>query len=152
MTDTQRILSLEVSKSKNSENFVEILNNSLQNEIVQLKKRIVSCAIELIQNTLIHNTEESIFTIIEKQGTRIILSTHQQITHNAALNIIEQINIINGKNSEGLKSTYRYNLENSNGKQNTGNGLIVCRMKSDRDISSEYIENQLYIKLIFEKE
>ncbi len=149
MNTAKNIFSFSVSTTENKENFVEILENNLQGIDKSVRKRIILCTIELIQNNLIYNQNEAIQISIIENSCEIQLQTKRKILQSEAENLIKKIVEVNSYNNQFLKDLYLENLKSENANTSTGNGLIVCKYKSDGDIFADYQNNILEIKLTF---
>ncbi|MBN2776355.1 MAG: hypothetical protein JXR36_01855 [Bacteroidales bacterium] len=107
-----------------------------------ITKRILACSIELIQNNIIHNKNKPSEIIISETEDTIDLKISQSILFYDAQNILKIINSINQNNIEALKIIYRQNL--SGEEKTTGNGLIICRIKSENKIKFNCTNSDLY--------
>ena len=63
-------------------------------------------------------------------------------------NKIQEINNISVVN---LKVLFKKNLSSENLEQGTGNGLILCRLKSDSDIETKFSDETFEINLTFNR-
>lgn len=151
MSNLDKILfELEVSKEKNSDSFIEQIDAKLSNLKKQLKKRIIGCCIELIQNNLKHNSSVANLLIIKDSDT-IKVKISQDLNETESNRIIKIIDSINDKSEQELKDIYQSNIKKNNfDKLNTGNGLIYCRIKSKKSIEVNYKGNKLEISLKFD--
>lgn len=145
------IINLDFDYFKNKDNFNTILENKLENFKKNLKKKILICATELIQNNFIHNDFKNISLEIKKRETSYILIVEQIVENEKSLKILQKIVEINKKNIDELKEIYKNNLQNSC-LDNVGNGLIICKIKSKNNIETTKKENCLIIKLLFNDE
>lgn len=145
------ILSLCVSESKNRENFTDIIDESLSQLDKTIRRRIVSCAIELIQNNLKYNTSEDIIVELTEEDGTYLLNTSRNLDQETCNMLIEKIEEINSTEHETLKRRFLSNLDKDDTASSTGNGLILCRLKSDDVIYTCTDSNKLYIRLKFNK-
>ena len=137
MPSTKTILSLHISAGSDCENIVETLESKLQEIDKPLRKRIISCAIELLQNNSIHNKSNGIdISVIESDGC-IKLKTARKLDEISASYLNNKIQEINNISIVNLKDLFKKNLSSENLGQGTGNGLIPCRLKSDSDIETK---------------
>lgn len=151
MPSTKTILSLHISTGNDCENIVETLESKLQEIDKPLRKRIISCAIELLQNNTIHNKGNGIDISVIETNDCIKLKTARkldEISTNYLNNKIQEINNISRVN---LKELFKKNLSSENLEQGTGNGLILCRLKSDSDIETKFSDGTFEINLTFNR-
>ena len=151
MPNTKTILSLHISAGSECENIVETLESKLQEIDKPLRKRIISCAIELLQNNTIHNKGNGIDISVIETNDCIKLKTAwklDEISTNYLNNKIQEINNISRVN---LKELFKKNLSSENLGQGTGNGLILCRLKSDSDIETKFSDETFEINLTFNR-
>lgn len=116
-----------------------------------LRKRIVSCAIELIQNNIIHNSGNEIVVKAYESDNYITLNTYRKLNDSNAKTLSNKIIDTNENSIIKLKELFKYNLNNGSATQGTGNGLILCRLKSDSEIYSNYDGDTFEITLKFDK-
>ena len=151
MSSTKTILSLHFSAGSDCENIVETLESKLQEIDKPLRKRIISCAIELLQNNTIHNKGNGIdISVIESDGC-IKLKTARELDEISANYLNNKIQEINNISIGNLKELFKKNLSAENLTQGTGNGLILCRLKSDSDIETKFLEETFEINLTFNR-
>ena len=151
MPSTKTILSLHISAESDCENIVETLENKLQEIDKPLRKRIISCAIELLQNNSIHNKGNGIdISVIESDGC-IKLKTARELDEISANYLNNKIQEINNISIDNLKDLFKKNLSAENLSQGTGNGLILCRLKSDSDIETKFSDTTFEINLTFNR-
>ena len=133
------------------ENIVETLESKLQEIDKTLRKRIISCAIELLQNNTIHNKGNGIdISVIESDG-RIKLKTARKLDRECGKFLIDKIQEINNISTDNLKELFKKNLSSENLEQGTGNGLILCRLKSDTDIETKFSDETFEMNLTFNR-
>ena len=127
------IIKINTKQENNPDVFGELLLQKL-NFITPLglKKKIISCSIELIQNNLKHNAESANF-IISEHEKHYLIKIKESVKNELYLKLLSKINTINSKSVDSIKEQYQTNLTKDN--QNTGNGLIFCRLKSENTIS-----------------
>ena len=151
MLSTKTILSLHISAGNDCENIVETLESQLQEIKKPLRKRIISCAIELLQNNSIHNHGNGIdISVIESDGC-IKLKTARKLDKISANYLNNKIQEINNIDTNNLKKLFKKNLSSENLEQGTGNGLILCRLKSDSDIETRFSDETFEINLTFNR-
>lgn len=151
MPNTKTILSLHISAGSECENIVETLESKLQEIDKPLRKRIISCAIELLQNNFIHNHGNGIdISVIESDGC-IKLKTARKLDEISASYLNNKIQEINNISIVNLKDLFKKNLSSENLGQSTGNGLILCRLKSDSDIETMFSDETFEINLTFNR-
>lgn len=151
MSITKTILSLHISARNDCENIVETLESKLQEIDKTLRKRIISCAIELLQNNTIHNKGNGIdISVIESDGC-IKLKTARKLDEKSANFLNNKIQEINNIGSDNLKELFKKNLSSENLEKGTGNGLILCRLKSDSDIETKFSDETFEINLTFSR-
>lgn len=149
MSSTKTILSLYISAESDCENIVETMESQLQEIDKPLRKRIISCAIELLQNNTIHNHGNGIdISVIESDG-RIKLKTARKLDRECGKFLIDKIQEINNISTDNLKELFKKNLSSENLEQGTGNGLILCRLKSDTAIETKFSDDTFEINLTF---
>jgi transcriptional regulator of heat shock response len=142
----QLIFELSTNNENAKDNFAQILIDKL--EIITpttIKKKIITCCIELIQNNLKYNSYPATLQIIEYREF-FIINIIETIKKDPFIKTSQIINRINETDLTTLKNIYNNNLDSIN--ENTGNGLILCRLKSHDKIITEYkeIHNSKLIK------
>ena len=151
MPGTKTILSLHISAGSDCENIVETLESIPQEIDKPLRKRIISCAIELLQNNFIHNHGNGIdISVIESDGC-IKLKTARKLDKISVNYLNNKIQEINNIDTNNLKELFKKNLSSENLEQGTGNGLILCRLKSDSDIETRFSDKTFEINLTFNR-
>ncbi|MBQ5571427.1 MAG: hypothetical protein IIT38_00975, partial [Bacteroidales bacterium] len=133
------------------ENIVETLENKLQEIDKPLRKRIISCAIELLQNNTIHNKGNGIDISVIESDDCIMLKTARKLEEISANYLNNKIQEINNISVVNLKVLFQKNLSSENLEQGTGNGLILCRLKSDSDIETKFSDETFEINLTFNR-
>lgn len=151
MPSTKTILSLHISAGNDCENIVETLENKLQEIDKPLRKRIISCAIELLQNNSIHNHGNGIDISVIESNDCIKLKTARKLDEISANYLNNKIQEINNIDTNNLKELFKKNLSYENLEQGTGNGLILCRLKSDSDIETKFSDETFEINLTFNR-
>ena len=130
---------------------IETIESQLAEIEKTLRKRIVSCAIELIQNNLIHNSGNGIVVKAYESDNKITLNTYRKLSDANAIILQNKILDINNKDTFQLKELFKQNLNNESATQGTGNGLILCRLKSDSEIYTNSEGDTFEITLKFDK-
>ena len=130
---------------------IETIESQLAEIGKSLRKRIVSCAIELIQNNIIHNSGNEIVVKAYESDSQITLNTYRKLNDANTITIQSKILDINNKNTIQLKELFKQNLNNESATQGTGNGLILCRLKSDSEIYTNSDGDTFEITLKFNK-
>lgn len=151
MSSTKTILSLHFSAGSDCENIVETLENKLQEIDKPLRKRIISCAIELLQNNTIHNKGNGIEISVTESNDCIKLKTARKLDIKSINFLNYKIQEINNISIDNLKELFKKNLSAENLEQGTGNGLILCRLKSDSDIETKFSDETFEINLTFSR-
>lgn len=151
MPSTKTILSLHISAGSDCENIVETLENKLQEIDKPLRKRIISCAIELLQNNTIHNHDNGIEITVTETDDCIKLNTTRKLDEKSAKFLNNKIQEINNISTDNLKVLFKKNLSAENLSQGTGNGLILCRLKSDTAIETKFSDETFEINLTFSR-
>ena len=151
MSSTKTILSLHISAESECENIVETLESQLQEIDKPLRKRIISCTIELLQNNTIHNKGNGINISIIKTDDCIKLNTTRKLNEKSAKFLNNKIREINNISTDNLNELFKKNLGAENLEQGTGNGLILCRLKSESDIETKFLEETFEINLTFNR-
>ena len=151
MSSTKTILSLHFSAGSDCENIVETLESQLQEIDKPLRKRIISCAIELLQNNSIHNNSNGIDISVTESDHCIKLNTARKLDEKSAIFLNGKIQGINNISADNLKELFKKNLSAENLTQGTGNGLILCRLKSDTDIETKFSDETFEINLTFNR-
>ena len=151
MPSTKTILSLHFSTESDCENIVETLENQLQEIDKPLRKRIISCVIELLQNNTIHNHSNGIDISVAEIDDCIKLNTIRKLDEKSAKFLNNKIQEINNISTDNLKELFKKNLSTENLEQGTGNGLILCRLKSDYDIETKFSDETFEINLTFNR-
>ena len=151
MPSTKTILSLHFSAESDCDNIVETLENQLHEIDKLLRKRIISCAIELLQNNTIHNHGNGIDISVTETDGCIRLNTTRKLDAKSANLLNNKIQGINNINIYKLKELFKRNLSAENLEQGTGNGLILCRLKSDSDIETKFSDETFEINLTFNR-
>ncbi len=151
MPGTKTILSLHISAGSDCENIVETLESKLQEIDKPLRKRIISCAIELLQNNTIHNQGNGIDISVAEMNDKIKLNTARKLDLKSVKLLNNKIQEINNISTCNLKELFKKNLSAENLTQGTGNGLILCRLKSDTDIETKFSDETFEINLTFNR-
>ncbi len=151
MPSTKTILSLHISAGSDCENIVETLESKLQEIDKPLRKRIISCTIELLQNNTIHNKGNIIDISVSETDNCIRLNTARKLDEKSANFLNNKIQEINNISIDNLKELFKKNLSAENLIQGTGNGLILCRLKSDSDIETKFSDETFEINLTFNR-
>lgn len=151
MSNAKTILSLHFSAGSDCENIVETLESQLQKIDKPLRKRIISCAIELLQNNTIHNKGNIIDISVSETDNCIRLNTARKLDEKSANFLNNKIQEINNIDTNNLKELFKKNLSSENLEQGTGNGLILCRLKSDSDIETKFSDGTFEINLTFNR-
>ena len=151
MSSTKTILSLHISAESDCENIVETLDSQLQEIDKPLRKRIISCAIELLQNNTIHNQGNGIDISVTETNDCIKLNTTRKLDLKSANFLNNKIQEINNISTDNLKKLFKKNLSAENLEQGTGNGLILCRLKSNTDIETKFSGETFEINLKFNR-
>ena len=125
------------------------MENKLQEIDKPLRKRIISCAIELLQNNTIHNHGNGIDISVTESDNCIRLNTARKLDEKSANFLNNKIHEINNISIDNLKELFKKNLSAENLIQGTGNGLILCRLKSDSDIETKFSDDTFEINLTF---
>ena len=149
MNEKTHILSFSVT-AQNRDNYANILENSLSGLDIKVRKRIIICCIELIQNNLKYNQAESINIEISRQGNKLTVNTFRKISPSEAAELITRIKSINESEVSELQVKYQSNICKEISSESTGNGLIICKLKSSNDIITNIENNILEISLNFE--
>ncbi len=142
---------MHISAESDCENIVETLESQLQEIDKPLRKRIISCAIELLQNNTIHNHGNGIDISVTEISGCIKLNTTRKLDGENAIFLNNKIQEINDISSDNLKELFKKNLSSENLEQGTGNGLILCRLKSDSDIETKFSDETFEINLTFNR-
>ena len=140
-----------VPAGETCENMIETIESQLAEIEKPLRKRIVSCAIELIQNNIIHNSRNEIVVKAYESDSQITLNTYRKLNDSNAILLQDKILDINNKIIFQLKELFKQNLNNEISTQGTGNGLILCRLKSDSEIYTNSDGDTFEITLKFNK-
>lgn len=122
---------------------------SIENKTI--KKRIISCCIELVQNNLKHNKYPAELRI-QKANNFFIIQITEQMSAKDIENTSIKISTINNLTDVELKEKYQKNIANNS--VNTGNGLIFCKLKSNNPIEhiiSKSNSGNIIISKIFVK-
>ncbi|MBO4875910.1 MAG: hypothetical protein J5542_11460 [Bacteroidales bacterium] len=127
------------------------MESQLQEIDKPLRKRIISCAIELLQNNSIHNNSNEIDISVTETDANIKLNTARKLDEKCAKFLNNKIQEINNISIGNLKELFKKNLSAENLTQGTGNGLILCRLKSDTAIETKFSGETFEINLTFNK-
>ncbi len=142
---------MHISAESECENIVETLESKLQEIDKPLRKRIISCTIELLQNNTIHNKGNIIDISVSETDNCIRLNTARKLDEKSANFLNNKIQEINNISIDNLKELFKKNLSAENLIQGTGNGLILCRLKSDSDIETKFSDETFEINLTFNR-
>lgn len=151
MPSTKAILSLHISAESDCENIVETLESQLQKIDKPLRKRIISCTIELLQNNIIHNKGNGMEISVTESADCVKLNTTRKLDIKSINFLNYKIQEINNISIDNLKELFKKNLSSENLEQGTGNGLILCRLKSDSDIETKFSDETFEINLTFNR-
>lgn len=123
---------------ENLDNYTDLLNRGIEYCPESIRKKILICSTEIIQNNIIHNeniNNNSYFSINFQRINQKFLSTYTHLlSKKSAITILEKIDFINSKTIEELQTIYQLNLINPSLNNSVGNGLITCKLKSKNNI------------------
>lgn len=128
---------------ENKDNYINLIEKGLVYCPELIRKKILICSTEIIQNNIIHNKNRFTNSYFSINFTRInnkFYTNYTQILEKKTAKIlIEKIDLVNSKSLEELKEIYENNIleENNN---SAGNGLITCKLKSKNSIIHTGIE------------
>ncbi|MDR2836237.1 MAG: DUF6272 family protein [Bacteroidales bacterium] len=128
-----KTFSISFKNKKNFDNYSEILFKNLEKyeEIPKnIRKKIFICAVELIQNAIIHNDSKIDTFRFSLNSFNANFSIKQKMSKNKFEKLQGLITKINDTSLENLKIEYQENLLKEIG-GSVGNGLILCRLKSE---------------------
>lgn len=130
--DEEILLDINLITSSDYENFTSQVESSLSNITGKLKKRIMICVIELIQNNIIHNMASAMSIRIFSINKKIKIESTQALSEEKLTKLKKHIDYINNMDLSTLDNIRRSNLTNTENIQSdsAGNGLITCRLKS----------------------
>ena len=157
MNETKNIFFVKLSFPLNKDNYHIIIEDLLKNQSYfdkKMKKNILICVIELIQNIFKHNIlfKNNIFNHIDIEcnllKNKVIVKISQIINQEQLLKLIDIINGINNISLEEIKGQYIKNLEN-NDSEHVGNGLLLCKLKSQNQINFDYYYDEKYVLMNF---
>ena len=86
-----------VPAGETCENMIETIESQLAEIEKPLRKRIISCAIELIQNNIIHNSRNEIVVKAYESDNQITLNTYRKLNDSNAIFLQDKILDINNK-------------------------------------------------------
>jgi hypothetical protein len=102
-------------------------------------KKIVICSTELIQNNIIHNNSSPSIIEISTNYNSTIIEYSQTVNEEQFLKINSLINTINNKDLITIKDLIKTNIMNDSKNSSCGNGLMICRLKSENIINVQLI-------------
>jgi hypothetical protein len=140
-------------EGNNIKNYNELINNiekKIENSTKKIKKNLIICLIELLQNGLNYSNDSNVKIIIEKHNKAFAII----IKNNAITPKINDLNIyfeyLKGKDLSMLKELYLNNLTKTiSSDKKIGNGLILCMIKTNKQISLDINNNLITIKALF---
>ena len=115
-----------------------------------LEKNIKIIASELIQNNFIHNHYKKSLLKIEKTSNSIMIDFVFDMDITECKRLGEKIEIINNYSDDELTIIKKNNLISKNLDENrpkTGNGLIICKLKTKNKIDFFYKTDNLVQKI-----
>ncbi|HOZ31098.1 MAG TPA: DUF6272 family protein [Bacteroidales bacterium] len=127
------VIEIVLNKRDDFDNFRYKLEIAFSQICNKTKKKLLIIATELIQNNIIHNNSNPCKLKIFNKDRFLILEMAQTTDKNKIEIIKKIINSINCLDENSLKEKYRNNIINCQG-NNVGNGLILCRLKSENPI------------------
>ncbi|MDD3859345.1 MAG: DUF6272 family protein [Bacteroidales bacterium] len=141
-------LEINFNNDQDYDNLRNILENNFSDLNLKTRKKLLIIATELIQNNIIHNNSKPCFIKIIKKTDHLILEITQETDKDKLGTITDKISSINNWSTKKLKEIYRKNITDSLDKR-VGNGLILCRIKSENliEIKSEELSNRKAFKL-----
>ncbi len=138
----KKITEIIINKTNYSQ-LNSIISELLSIEDIQksIRKKITVCILEIVQNNCIHNDNEDLIIQILKNKTIKIVFTHKFSIENY-LKLKNHIQKINSFSIEELKDIKIQNIISQTKKKSTGNGLIICRIKSGNPIILEELNEE----------
>lgn len=137
------ILTIDFSSNSDYDSFFDIITNKI-NSIEDVEKpylkKIIICAIELIQNNIIHNCKEVSRLEIYKKDNFIILDYVQSTDKQKFENLVKHIKFVNELNFENISLKIKGNIENTKSNLGSGNGLLTCRLKTKNFVNIKLLE------------
>jgi hypothetical protein len=153
MTEKEKILvELDFGGKDDYIDFHIKIEEKIKNLPLPLRKRIIACSTELIQNNFIHNNNMPMNFQIAATSKNILIRC---LYHQANKKLIQLTDIIENINSFSflkLKELYLNNLTSNTNGDTTGNGLIICKLKSKNNINIfiDKHENNFLLELKFD--
>ncbi|HPL03725.1 MAG TPA: DUF6272 family protein [Bacteroidales bacterium] len=137
------ILKIDFTSNSDYDLFFDIITNkinSIEDIEKSYRKKIIICAVELIQNNIIHNCKANSRVEISKTNDFIILDYIQSTDKQKYENLIKKIDLVNKMNFENISLKIKENIENSKSNLGSGNGLLTCRLKTKNFVNIKLIE------------
>lgn len=114
--------------------FIKLVEDSLYFIAKSKKKKIVTCLIELAQNVFSHNLNQ-IADVVIVRDDKINLQVSNQTSETKAKQLKEIFNKLLSMNKLELKELYYNNLTSKSKYKKVGNGLLICLLKSDKNMN-----------------
>ncbi len=147
------------SEIPNYNNLIHSIEKSLSQFPKTIRKKIILCSIELVQNILLHNDEPDILINISNNNREIVLTVANTTTNKKAGHIITHFNNVNKLNLKELKDLYILNLQKKHKTDDfsVGNGIILCLLKSKKNMEISVnpisdLKKQVLINMYFDYE
>lgn len=128
------------------------INKALENLGTTLRKKLLLCSIELIQNNLIHNTNRTLEYSLFEDGQEYVVQTcfHTDLLHYRRLSSF--VGSVNSLTEAELGERYLTNLQKpiTSDATPTHNGFLLCRRKSGHAIGLIHndLGDEIEVKLI----
>lgn len=150
------IFKWEGEKIEDYNYFLSSVEKSINNIPKTIRKKLIFCLIELVQNAIVHKNKSKISVIISK-GKSFVLQVANISSKENAIITKHHFEQINKHNLKILKEIYNNNLKKESNNKSVGNGLILCLIKSEKKIeliinNITDIQKQILFKIYFDYE
>ncbi len=131
------LLSITPETNEDYENFRFLTESAFEGFPINLRKKLLFCITELIQNNYIHNRGNKSEIMVYRTNKQVIIESKQEVSKDNYLKIEKQVQQINNMDISALEELKINNIKESSEKKQVspGNGLLTCRIKSGNLIS-----------------
>ncbi len=135
------LLKISLDSEDDYLNFRFVAEKALVELDFRLKKKLLICLTELIQNNIIHNQSSTCQIEVYSSDNQIFIKSKQRLSFENIKNIENKLSLINRMSIPDLEALKRINIIKAveENRVSPGNGLIICRIKSENKIDLNII-------------
>ncbi|MDD2634165.1 MAG: DUF6272 family protein [Bacteroidales bacterium] len=148
--DNKILCRYTITENTDSSDFIDICTEHLNGLKTTIKKKIISSALELLQNNRIYNNKNEAIILVTETTFYYVVEVKQYMETEILEDVSRCLNNINEIKLNDLQTIYNKNLSKTS--STTGNGHILCRIKSGHLIDYYISDSNMFIiKLNFNK-